>query len=98
MKRNDIRQLHTKTINELTRMLADTDGELSKLKLEWFSGKLKNHNAMYQVRKNRARLLTILGLRTTALGAKESSSVEETSKESKKEPEIKQKKKGASKK
>ena len=57
MKVADVRELD---IDELERRLADTRRELFNLRFQHATGQLENTGQLKQVRKNIARILTVL--------------------------------------
>lgn len=63
MKKTDMVELKTKTVDELKRRLADLSDEISKLKTEKALGKLKNTNAISNKKKEIARALTFLSIK-----------------------------------
>lgn len=60
MKSKDIKELHTKTENELLKMLKDAKDLLSAIRLEQAQNKLKNTSSIINARNKIAVLLTIL--------------------------------------
>lgn len=60
MKSNQLKELHTKTVDELTRELRDLKAEIVKQENEWVHGKLKNTNLIRGIRKDVARYMTVL--------------------------------------
>lgn len=60
MKSNQLKELHTKTVDELTRELRDLKAEIVKQENEWVHGKLKNTNLIRGIRKDVARVMTVL--------------------------------------
>lgn len=60
MKSKDKKELHTKTENELLKMLKDAKDSLVMLKLDKVQNKLKNTRELFNTRKLIAILLTIL--------------------------------------
>ena len=64
MKRNDIVDLKTKTVDELTRMLVDLREEVLKTKTEAVLGRAKNTNLVKGKRKDIARVLTFLSMKS----------------------------------
>lgn len=73
MKRNDINELKTKTVDELKRLLIDKRGELLKFKEEESVGKVtakgeagsgvKNPNKAKNIKKDIARIMTFLSIK-----------------------------------
>lgn len=69
MRKKDVHELHTKTRDELLKLLQDTNEELVKLTLEHLRAKLTNTNLVRGKKKDIARLLTILrGKRESEVG------------------------------
>lgn len=64
MNTKDIKELHTKTIEELRKMLIDEELQITQLKIDLRTGKLKNTNAVKMEKKDVARILTVLGEKT----------------------------------
>lgn len=60
MKTKDKKELHTKTENELLKMLKDTKESLMMLRLDKTQNKLKNTRNIFNTRQKIAILLTIL--------------------------------------
>ena len=63
MKRNQIVDLKTKTVDELARLILDYESEVEKFGIEKMSGKLKNTNAIRNKKKDIARVLTFLSIK-----------------------------------
>lgn len=59
MKRNDIKGLHQKTLQELEVMITDARNELLDLGLAKAQNKLKNTRSIFFKKKDVARMLTI---------------------------------------
>ena len=57
MRANEIREL---TIEDLQQRLQETRRELFNLRQQWYAGGLEDHNRLRAVRKDIARMLTIL--------------------------------------
>ena len=57
MQANEIREL---TAEDLQQRLQETRRELFNLRQQWHAGGLEDHNRMRAVRKDIARMLTIL--------------------------------------
>jgi large subunit ribosomal protein L29 len=66
MKISDIRP---KTLDELKTQLADLKKEQFNLRFQRASGQLENTARVRQVRRDIARIMTILGERTRSAGA-----------------------------
>lgn len=60
MKTNEKKELHTKTNEELKKMLADKRKELTDAKISNTRGKLKNVSSLTNIRIDIARILTII--------------------------------------
>jgi ribosomal protein L29 len=60
MKRNDIKELHTKTDAELKKLLKDAQDMVLSLKLDLEQARLKNTSALTLKRKEIAVLKTIM--------------------------------------
>jgi large subunit ribosomal protein L29 len=60
MKRNDIKELHNQTIEELKVKLAEVIKSFDQARSENAAGKLKNTNSLYQLKKDIARVKTVL--------------------------------------
>lgn len=60
MKKNQIVELRSKSIEELKRLLEETQSEIKKLIMELKSRKLKNTASIEQKRKDIARILTFV--------------------------------------
>lgn len=58
MKRKDIQDLKNKTTDELGKLAADILLQITKLQMELKMHKLKNTNAVSNLRKDLARILT----------------------------------------
>jgi len=63
MKKNDIADLKSKTVDELTRMLLDLREEVEKLKKEDLLKKTKNSNLVKMKKKDLARVITFLSMK-----------------------------------
>lgn len=60
MRTKELKELHTKTVDELKKMLAETRENLFHLQMDQKQMKLKNTRAVMMRRKDVARILTIL--------------------------------------
>lgn len=60
MKSKDIKELHTKTIEELKHILSEAKDELFSLKMQFRQNKLKNKRLIFLKRKDIAKVATIL--------------------------------------
>ncbi|HVT01584.1 MAG TPA: 50S ribosomal protein L29 [Patescibacteria group bacterium] len=81
MKRNDINELRTKTVDELSRMALDLRNDAQKARTEVLSGKLKNTNMIKNKKKDLARVLTFLHMKKNEAGKVVEQKVEEKVKE-----------------
>ncbi len=63
MKKNQIQELKSKTVEELRRQLIDSREELGKIKMDQLLGRGKNTNELRAKKKNVARILTFLTLK-----------------------------------
>jgi ribosomal protein L29 len=66
MKSNQLKELHTKTVDELTRDLRDLKAEIIKQENEWVHGKVKNTNLIRGIRKDVARVMTVMHMKKMA--------------------------------
>ncbi len=64
MKSNQLKELHTKTVEELNRELRDLKAEIVKQENARVHGKLKNTNLIRETRKDVARVMTVLHTKT----------------------------------
>lgn len=60
MKKNDLKELHVKSLKELEALLSEAKTELAKYRLERETKKLKNLRQVFLQRKKIARLLTVI--------------------------------------
>lgn len=60
MKSNDIKNLHQMTVGELQTKLAETVHSFDQYRSEHAANKLKNTKSIYQVKKDIARIKTVL--------------------------------------
>lgn len=60
MKKTDIKQLHSKTEEELKVILKDTVDALNKAKMDLVAHKLKNTTKLRELKDDIARILTIM--------------------------------------
>jgi large subunit ribosomal protein L29 len=74
MRTNEIRSIAT---DELRVRLQETRRELFNLRQQWYAGSLQDHNRLRAVRKDIARILTILRERDLAAEAAEAAESEE---------------------
>ena len=68
MRASEIREM---TSEELHTRLQETRRELFNLRQQWFAGSLQDHNRLRAVRKDIARMLTVLRERELAAEAQE---------------------------
>lgn len=64
MKRNDITALHEQTVSELNTKLAEIIKSFDQARSENAAGKLKNTSSLYQLKKDIARVKTIIRQKT----------------------------------
>lgn len=60
MKKKDLENLKTKTLDELKKMADDLKSDMKKLHNEMMLGKAKNINELKYKKKDMARILTIM--------------------------------------
>lgn len=60
MKTQDLKNLHTKTKEELEALLRDKTAELTKIKMDIKSGRIKNTKLGFNIRKDLAKIKTVL--------------------------------------
>lgn len=60
MKKKELEQLKTKPVAELTKNLAEYRDKLWSLKTDLAAGKIKNIQEINKVKKNIARILTLI--------------------------------------
>ena len=65
-----VQEFRDLTSDELQLRLQETRRELFNLRQQWFSGSLQDHNRMRVVRKDIARILTVLRERELGLERK----------------------------
>lgn len=63
MKRNDIRKIKEKGVPELQKDLVKTREELTQLRFDKASGKVKNAQSIREARKKIARIETFIALK-----------------------------------
>ena len=63
MKREDIKNLHQKTVQELHSMLLEAEKELFTLQLDHAQHKVKNARSIFFKRKDIARIKTVQRLK-----------------------------------
>ncbi len=63
MKKRELQELKMKSAAELEKMLKDGKEKLRALKFDLFAGKVKNINELKRVKKDIARVLTIMNSR-----------------------------------
>lgn len=64
MKREEFQQLKTKPAPEIEAMLKDSREKLRVMRFDLAAGKVKNVGALRELRKDIARMLTVLGATT----------------------------------
>lgn len=60
MKNHDLKSLPTKTKEELQSLLRDKTAELTKIKMDIKSGRIKNTRLGFNIRKDLAKIKTVL--------------------------------------
>ena len=70
MKTKDKKELQTKTINELNKMLKEAHEAIMIAKLDKEQNKLKDTRSLYHLRKKVAVLKTILNIKKVEEGGK----------------------------
>ena len=60
MKKEQKKELRSKTVDELIKELRDMRAEVAKLNIEMKTGKATNFNTLYRKKKDIARVLTYL--------------------------------------
>ncbi len=60
MKSKDLKELHTRTREELLKAIVDARAEISKMQIDLVRGTNKNINAVRNKKKDLARFLTIV--------------------------------------
>lgn len=60
MKRKDIQDLHTKTVDELKKMVSDAKVALMDMKIDHTQFKLKNTRSLMMKRKDIAQIASII--------------------------------------
>jgi len=60
MKKKDLEQLNTKNKTELLKQLGEHKDKLWSLKVDLASGKVKNVREIHHLKRNIARILTVL--------------------------------------
>ncbi len=68
MKKNDVTDLRSKTVDELSRILLDLGSEVEKNKTQEALGKAKNSNAARSKKKDVARVMTFLSMKQIETG------------------------------
>jgi len=66
MKKEQKKELRSKTIEELIKELRDMRAEVTKLKIDMKTGKVENTNTFYRKKKDIARVLTFLNQKFVA--------------------------------
>lgn len=66
MKLKEKKELFSKTAQELQQILKETDVELFKNKIAHTQRKLKNTRSLFDLRKKKARILTVLNQKLVA--------------------------------
>jgi large subunit ribosomal protein L29 len=60
MKRQEVKELHTKTTDELKKLLKDTQDALFTLQMDHEQHKVSNTSQLRNMRKDIARILSII--------------------------------------
>lgn len=60
MKKKQLKEIKNKTVEELEKLVMETETQLAKLKLEILSGKNKNKRLGKSLRKDIAQMKTII--------------------------------------
>lgn len=60
MKRNAFKELKTRTVSELNKMLTDSRTELAKIMIQLKAGKMKDVSLAGKKRKEIAQILTVI--------------------------------------
>ena len=63
MKKKQLKEIKNKTVEELEKLVMETETQLSKLKLEALNGKNKNKRLGKSLRKEIAQVKTIISAR-----------------------------------
>ena len=71
MKRNDLTDLKTKSIDELRKKLLDLREEINKARSDMSRDKIKNTNFFRSKKKEIAQVLTFLSIKDIVSAAKE---------------------------
>jgi len=66
MKTKEKKELHAKSIKELSNLIADAKNALAELKLEKIQNKIKNTSLLSVKKKEIAQILTIMRLKELA--------------------------------
>lgn len=69
MKKNDLANLHQQSITELQAQVVKLEAELGKAQLQKSVGKLNNTRLMYTLRKDIAKIKTIIRSKELAAAA-----------------------------
>lgn len=60
MRSNDVKQLHTASVEDLNKQLLELRSKLESMTSDHVMGKLKNGRTLSSLRKDIARVLTVL--------------------------------------
>lgn len=60
MKKEQKKELRTKTVDELIKELRDLRSEVAKLSIDMKTGKIEDTNKLYRKKKDIARVMTFL--------------------------------------
>lgn len=66
MKRDQKKELRTKTVDELIKELRDLRLEVAKISLDMKTGKIEDTNKLYRKKKDIARVMTFLSEKPSA--------------------------------
>jgi large subunit ribosomal protein L29 len=67
MKTNDIKQLHTMTVAELQTKLTELQKSLENTRVDLLMGKIKNVRIMSGIKKDIARVLTVISTKESSV-------------------------------
>ena len=64
MKKNDVKELHQQTVEDLIKKLAEMIKSFDQFRSENAAGKLKNTSSLYQIKQDIARVKTVISEKT----------------------------------
>lgn len=64
MKASEKKELRSKTVDELIKELKDLKSEVAKMSIDMKTGKIEDLNKLYRKRKDIARVMTYLSIKT----------------------------------